>query len=88
METISTALRSIYNLISNGHVDNALWEVKELEEYLNQSAPHLIEKYHMKRYFIRWRNQLMRNRIQTQNLSPVLEEIELLANKLDHIVLY
>ncbi|AHF06792.1 hypothetical protein [Desulfitobacterium metallireducens] len=84
METISNGLRIIYDLICKDDIDNALWEVNELEQYLIQNAPGLIEKYHLKTYFTKWRNRLMRN--QNHNFNLVLDEIELLANKFDNII--
>lgn len=86
METISNGLRIIYDLIYKGDIDNALWEVNELEQYLIQNAPGLIEKYHLKTYFTKWRNRLISNR--NPNFNLVLEEIEFLANKFENIVLY
>lgn len=85
LETISNGLRLIYILISKGDLDNALWEVNELEQYLNQNAPKIMERYHLKTYFTKWRNRLMR--YQNNNFNLVLEEIELLATKLENIVL-
>lgn len=86
METISSALRLIYDLICKGDIDNALWEVSELEQDLIKNAPGLTEKYHLKTYFVKWRNRLMRT--YNHNFSLVLEEIELLANKFENIVIY
>ena len=83
MESISDGLRTIYNLIDRGYIDNALWEITELEQYLIANSPGLIEKYYLKTYFMKWRNRLLRP--QPNNTRRILEEIELLANKLENI---
>lgn len=85
LETISNTLRIIYNLIYKGDLENALWEINELEQYLNQNAPGLIEKYHLKTYFTKWRNRIVRTH--NQNLNLLLDEIEHLAIKFENIVI-
>ena len=84
METISNALRIIYNLIDKGNLDNALWEITELEQYLKKKNPALMDKYHLKSYFIKWRTRLLRA---NPNIRLVLDDIELLAKKLDNVII-
>jgi hypothetical protein len=81
LESLSDMLRSIYNLVSRGNIDNALWEITELEQYMIRNCPVLLEKYYLKTYFIKWRNRLLRTK---PNLRVILEEIELLANQLEN----
>lgn len=85
METVSDALRIIYNLIDRGNFDNALWEITELEQYLKKKNPRLIDKYHLKTYFMKWRTRLMRT--SNYSIRLVLDEIELLAKKFDNVVI-
>ncbi len=85
METISDGLRIIYNLIDKGNLDNALWEISELEEYLKKKNPSLIDKYHLKTYFTKWRTRLMREN--TRGIRLILDDIELLAKKLDNVII-
>ncbi|WP_425801910.1 hypothetical protein ACHOLT_14305 [Desulfitobacterium sp. Sab5] len=85
METISNALRIIYDLIHKGDLENALWEINDLEQYIMQNAPILIEKYNLKTYFTKWRNRLIRSH--NQNLNLLLVEIEHLAIKFENVVI-
>lgn len=85
METISDGLRIIYNLIDQGNFDNAMWEITEFEQYLKNKNPGLIDKYHLKTYFIKWRTRLLRTN--KHDIRLVLDDIELLAKKFDNVVL-
>lgn len=85
METIADGLRIIYSLIENGQLDNALWEISELEENLRKKNPALIDKYHLKTYFVKWHTRLLRD--SPQGIRLVLSELELLIRKLDQVVI-
>ena len=85
METISDGLRIIYSLIDKGHLDNALWEITELEQYVKKKNPGLLDKYHLKTYFMKWRTRLMRPN--NHGIRLVLDDIELLAKKLENVVI-
>lgn len=85
LETISNGLRIIYNLIYKGDLENALWEINDLEQYIMQNAPALMDKHHLKTYFTKWRNRLIRSH--NQNLNLLLEEIEHLAIKFENIII-
>ena len=84
-ETISDGLRIIYNLIDKGNLDNALWEITELEQHLKKKSPSIIEKYHLKTYFIKWRTRLISK--DGHGIRLVLDELELLAKKLDNVII-
>ncbi|AET69191.1 hypothetical protein Desor_3724 [Desulfosporosinus orientis DSM 765] len=85
METIADGLRSIYKLIEKGQLDNALWEITDLEENLRKKCPGLIDKYHLKTYFSKWRTRLLRTN--AQGIQLVLSELDLLIRKLDQVVI-
>lgn len=85
METISDGLRIIYDLIDKGNFDNALWEIAEFEQYLKKKSPGLIDKYHLKSYFIKWRTRLVKT--SSHGIRLVLDDIDLLAKKFDNIVI-
>lgn len=85
METISDGLRVIYNLIDKGNFDNALWEITEFEQYLKKKSPDLIDKYHLKTYFMKWRTRLLRS--SNHGIRLVLDDLEFLAKKFDNVVI-
>lgn len=85
METIADEFRIIYNLIENGQLDNALWEITDLDENLSKKSPALMDKYHLKTYFVKWHTRLLRN--DAQSIRLVLSELELLIGKLDQVVI-
>jgi fructose-bisphosphate aldolase class 1 len=85
LETISDGLRIIYNLIDKGNLDNALWEITELEQYLKKKSPGLIEKYNLKTYFMKWRKRLVSTN--KHGIRLVLDDLELLAKKLDNVII-
>lgn len=85
METISDGLRNIYNLIDKGNLDNALWEITELEQYLKKKSPGLIEKYNLKTYFTKWHKCLINTN--RHGIRLVLDDLELLAKKLDNVII-
>lgn len=85
METIADGLRGICNLIEKGQLDNALWEITELEENLRKKNPGLMDKYHLKTYFVKWHTRLLRPN--AQGIRLVLSELDLLIRKLDQVMI-
>lgn len=82
---MSDALRIIYNLVEKGHLDNALWEIMELEQYLKDKNQGLMEKHRLKTYFTKWRTRLLKK--DNSSIRFVLNDIDLLAKKLENVSL-
>ena len=83
METLSDALRIIYNFIKNGNLENALWEISELEQHLRSKNAALLDKYQLKTYFSNWRTRLLR--ANSQGIRLIINDLELLIRKLENI---
>jgi hypothetical protein len=83
LETLSDALRIIYNFIENGNFENALWEITELERHLRSKDSSLMDKYQLKTYFANWRTRLLR--ANTQGIRLILNDLDLLIKKVENI---